>query len=303
MKFNIPLPFDRHDGWDEFCTLEAVSEIGAAIERAGFHGCLVTDHPVPTGRWLDAGGHHAQDPFVMLSLMAAATKTVRLQTGIIVLPYRNPFILARSIATLDRFSGGRVTVGVGAGYLKGEYKALGVDFEQRNEIMDEYLRALHVALTGEEFSFEGTGYQALGNRIQPGPIQTPRPPLLIGGNAKRAIRRAVELGDGWYPFFTGSGALSNTSRTVEMSSLDDLGAGIAYMKEQCEIIGRDVPPEVSTGSILMQGEDYAAQLVLDRAGHYAELGLVAAGMSIGGRTRAEFCDNVERFGAEVIARM
>ncbi len=303
MKFNIPLPFDRHDGWDEFCTSEAVTEIGAAVERAGFSGCLVTDHPVPTGRWLDAGGHHAQDPWVMLSLMAAATKTVRLQTGIIVLPYRNPFILARSIATLDRFSGGRVTVGVGAGYLKGEYKALGIDFEQRNEIMDEYLRALHVSLTGEEFSFEGTGYQAFGNRIQPGPIQSPRPPLLIGGNAKRAIRRAVELGDGWYPFFTGEGALSNTSRTVQMAGEADLAEGIAYMKAHSEAVGREVPPEVSTGSIIMQGESYSPQLVIDRAGRYAELGLVAAGMSINGRTRAEYCDNVEQFGAEVIARL
>jgi probable F420-dependent oxidoreductase len=303
MKFNIPLPFDRHDAWDEFLSMEAVAEVGAAVERAGFYGALVTDHPCPTGRWLDAGGHHAQDPFVMLSLFAAATKKVRLQTGIIVLPYRNPFILARSIATLDRFSNGRVTLGVGAGYLKGEYRALGVDFEQRNELMDEYLRALRVSLGGEEFTFEGTGYQALGNRIQPGPIQTPHPPLLVGGNAKRAIRRAVELGDGWYPFFTGEGPVTQTSRTVKMAGEDDLAAGIAYMMEQCEIMGRTVPPEVSTGSIVMQGEAYSPQMVIDRAGRYAEMGLVATGMNIEGRTRAEWCDNVERFGVDVIGKI
>lgn len=303
MKFNIPLPFDRHDGWDEFCTLEAVIEIGAAIERAGFYGCLVTDHPVPTGRWLDAGGHHAQDPFVMLSLMAAATKTVRLQTGIIVLPYRNPFILARSIATLDRFSGGRVTVGVGAGYLKGEYKALGVDFDQRNEIMDEYLRALHLALTGDEFSFEGTGYQAFGNRIQPGPIQSPRPPLLIGGNAKRAIRRAVALGDGWYPFFTVAGVSSATTRTAKITSEAELAAAIGYLHEQCEVMGRATPPTISTGSLARPGEKLSPQEAIDRAGRFTEMGVIATGMSITGRTRAEFCDSVERFGAEVIAKV
>jgi probable F420-dependent oxidoreductase len=303
MKFNIPLPFDRHDGWDEFCTLEAVTEIGAAIERAGFYGCLVTDHPVPTGRWLDAGGHHAQDPWVMLALMAAATKTVRLQTGIIVLPYRNPFILARSIATLDRFSNGRVTVGIGAGYLKGEYRALGVDFEQRNELMDEYLKALAVSLTGEEFTFKGTGYEAFGNRIQPGPIQSPRPPLYVGGNAKRAIRRAVELADGWYPFFTVGGVNTATTRTAEITGEEDLAEAISYMHAHCDVVGRKIPPVVATGSLARPGEKLSPQEAIDRAGRFAELGIVATGMNVDGRTRAEYCDNIERFGAEVIAKV
>src|SRR6202012_313545 len=136
--------------------------VSQAAERAGFYGGNVTDHPCPTGRRLDAGGPYSPDPFVMLSFVAAATKKLTLHTGILVLPYRNPFITARAVATLDVFSGGRVTLGVGAGYLKGEYKALGVDFERRNEIMDEYLQALKAAWTADEFTFQGTGYEALG---------------------------------------------------------------------------------------------------------------------------------------------
>jgi probable F420-dependent oxidoreductase len=225
IKFNIPLPFDRLECGDEFMTMEAVKEVGAAIERAGFGAALVTDHPVPTGRWLDAGGHYAQDPFVMLGLLAAHTSRIRLQTGILVLPYRNPFIVARQVATLDRYSGGRVTVGVGAGYLKGEYKALGVDFEARNDLMDEYLKALRLSLSEEEFAFEGTGYLAHGNRIQPGPVQKPHPPILIGGNAPRAIRRAVELADGWYPFFTVGGVSTATTRTAHHSVRQQRRAG------------------------------------------------------------------------------
>ncbi|HTZ71830.1 MAG TPA: LLM class flavin-dependent oxidoreductase, partial [Acetobacteraceae bacterium] len=119
MKINVPLPFDHTESRDEFLTMEAVAEVGATIERAGFHAGLVTDHPCPTGRWLDTGGHHAQAPFVMLALLAAVTKTIRLQTGILVLPYRNPFIVARDVATLDRYSNGRVSLSFGAGYLKG----------------------------------------------------------------------------------------------------------------------------------------------------------------------------------------
>jgi probable F420-dependent oxidoreductase len=239
----------------------------------------------------------------MLSLMAAVTKTIRLQTGILVLPYRNPFIVARSIASLDRFSGGRVTIGMGAGYLKGEYRALGVDFEQRNELMDEYLKALKLALSEEEFAFEGAGYRAYGNRILPGPVQKPHPPLLVGGNAKRAIRRAVELGDGWYPFFTASGVSTATTRTADITNEEELAEAIAYMHAYCRAVGREAPPIVAVGSVVQPGETWTPQMIVDRVGRFAGMGVAAAGMNIEGRTRAEWCDNAERFGQDVIAKL
>ncbi len=301
MKFNIPLPFDQIEPVDEFTTMEAVRAVGAAVEKAGFNAGLVTDHPCPTGRWLDAGGHYAQGPFVMLALLAAHTTRLRLQTGILVLPYRNPFTVARDVATLDKFSNGRVTVSVGAGYLKGEYRAMGVDFEQRNELMDEYMRALRGSLTGEEFTFEGTGYTAFGNRIQPGPVQSPVP-LYVGGNARRAVRRAVELGDGWNPFFTSGGIDTRTTRTASMTGADDLRDGIAYMREYCEKIGRAIFPDVVLGSIFAPGEERSLQKTFDYIGAYDELGVTAVGAHIPGRTRAEWCENVQRFGEEVIAK-
>ena len=312
MKINIPLPFDRTKEPEQFLTMEAVREVGAAVERAGFHAALVTDHPCPTGRWLDTGGHHAQAPFVMLALLAAVTTKLRLQTGILVLPYRNPFIVARDAATLDRYSNGRVTLSLGAGYLKGEYRALGVDFEKRNELMDEYMRALKSSLTGEEFAFEGTGYKAFGNRILPGPVQKPHPPLLVGGNSHRAIRRAVELGDGWNPFFTvksaaaaeasGRGA-SNVTRTAAMETEEDLAAGIAYMREHCEKFGRNDLPEVILGSITSPGEKWSTQQLVDRLSRFGELGVSGAAISVDGHTRREWCDNAERLGESVIAKI
>ncbi|WP_297494459.1 TIGR03619 family F420-dependent LLM class oxidoreductase [Acidocella sp.] len=301
MKLNVPLPFDQIEPADEFTTMAAVREVGQVIEKAGFNAGLVTDHPCPTGRWLDSGGHYAQGPFVMLSLLGAVTTKLRLQTGILVLPYRNPFTVARDVATLDRFSNGRVTVSVGVGYLKGEYKALGVDFEQRADLMDEYLRAMRLALTGQEFTFEGTGYTALGNRIQPGPVQQPVP-LYVGGNAKRAIRRAVELADAWNPFFTAPG-IDTTSRTATMTGVDDLAAGITYMREYCESFGREKMPEVVLGSIFAPGETRSTQKYFDRIGQYQELGVSAAGVLIEGRTRAEWCDNAQRLGEDVISKL
>lgn len=302
VKINVSLPFDRIESPGEFLRAEAMAEVARTAERAGFAAACDTDHPVPTGRWLDAGGHHAQDPFVILSFVAAATRTLRLQTGILVLPYRHPFITARAVATLDVVSGGRVTLGVGAGYLKGEYKALGVDFERRNEIMDEYLKAMKAAWGADEFTFQGTGYQALGNRILPRPIQRPHPPLLIGGNSRRAIRRAAELGDGWNPFFT-SAAVSATARTAAMADEMDLKSGIAYLREHCGKVGRQRPPEIVLGAVNQPNEAWNAAALLEKIGTLRELGITTVGATIDGRSRAEWCDNAERYGAEIIARL
>ena len=302
MKINVTLPFDNTDVAEEFITPEAVVEISQLVERLGFNAGNVTDHPCPTARWRDSGGHDAQDPFVMLSLVAAATTRLRLQTGILVLPYRNPFITARAASTLDVFSRGRLTLGLGAGYLKGEYYALGVDFDKRNDLMDEYIQAMKAAWTGEEFDFEGSGYSARGSRVRPAPVQRPHPPLLVGGNSKRAIRRAVELADGWNPFFTGN-VSTNTTRTQSMSGQDDLAAGIAYMREHCEKVGREEMPIVFLASIMQPGEKWEPQLVLDRIGEYRELGVVGAAANFDGATRTEWCDNAQRFSEEVLAKL
>jgi probable F420-dependent oxidoreductase len=302
MKINITLPFDHIEKPDEFLTPEAVIEIAQFAERLGYDGGNVTDHPCPTGRWLDGGGHHAQDPFVMLSFVAAATTTFRLQTGILVLPYRNPFITARSVATLDLFSRGRVTLGLGAGYLKGEYKALGVDFDRRNEIMDEYLIALKTALSSEEFTFKGTGFEALGNRTQPGAVQKPHPPLLVGGNSKRAIRRAAELADGWYPFFTGA-QLSNTARTAAIGDEEDLAGGIAYLHEHCEKIGRQDKPRLVLGSIVSPGEKPSPAELIDKIGQYASMGISGCAYGLIASTRSEWRDKAQSFAENVLSKI
>lgn len=302
MKINVPLPFDRLDPPGEFTSMAAIRAIGAALDKAGFHAGLVTDHPCPTGRWLDTGGHHAQGPFVLLALLAAATEKLRLQTGILVLPYRNPFITARDVATLDHFSGGRVILSVGVGYLKGEYRALGVPFDARNALMDEYLAALRAGLSGAEFAFEGKNFTAFGNRILPGPAQ-PHLPIYIGGNSRRAIRRAVELGDGWNPFFTsGGGVDTTTTRTAALAGPEDLRGAIAYLRDYAGEIGR-AAPEIVLGSVFAPGEERSVQKMQDRIGLYKELGVAAAGLAVEGGSVAEWCEDALRLGEEVIAKV
>jgi probable F420-dependent oxidoreductase len=302
LKVSVTLPFDRIESGEEFLSAEGIVEVAQTAERLGFYAALDTDHPVPTGRWLDAGGHYAQDPFVLLSFVAAATTKLRLQTHILVLPYRNPFITARTVSTLDVVSKGRLILGLGAGYLKGEYKALGVDFDKRNDLMDEYLKAMVTAWTHDEFTFEGTGYTALGNRILPRPVQQPHPPLYIGGNSKRAIRRAVEFGEAWNPFFTPA-ALATTSRTAAFTGLEDMREGLDYMHAHCEKVGRPTPPRLVLGSLNHPGEEWNPEGLLETIGRYREAGVSEIAAHMDGTTRAQWCDNAERFAADVLSRI
>lgn len=299
MKFSLALPIDHIHAGAEFIGQAAIAEMARTAEAAGFDACHVTDHPVPTGRWLEHGGHHAQDPFVMLALAGMATTTIRLNTAIVVLPYRNPFITARAVSSLDAFTNGRVTLGVGAGYLKAEYRALGVPFEDRNDLTDEYLRAILAAWSGDEFTFAGTGYEALGNRILPRPVQTPHPPVWVGGNSKRAIRRAVDLGDGWAPF-AASGLLAQTARTVAMEGDSALPESLNYLREYVQKQGRTAPLAI-IGDGFGSPRGRGAGQVVDEIGRLAELGMSWVTVSVDGATRAEWCDNVRRYAEDVAA--
>ena len=200
MKFSVQLPTDRVEGGDEYTSQGAITEMAQAIEAAGFDACWVTEHPFPSDDWLATGGHHSLDPFVSLAVAAAATRKLLLHTNILVLPYRNPFLTAKSIASLDVVSGGRVIMGIAAGYLEGEYAALGADFEHRNAVTDEALVAMKQAWRGKPTKFDGRGFNAAGNTMLPMPIQQPHPPIWVGGNTKIAIRRAAEHAQGWSPF-------------------------------------------------------------------------------------------------------
>ena len=146
MRFALGLPTTEVDAPEEFLTGTAIAEMARHAETLGFDAVHVTDHPAGDQQWLDTGGHHALDPFVALSFAAGATTTLRVQTHIVVLPYRNPFLTAKSVLSLDVLSGGRLTLGIAAGYLRSEFNALGVDYDERNDLFDEALEVMRLAL-------------------------------------------------------------------------------------------------------------------------------------------------------------
>jgi probable F420-dependent oxidoreductase len=292
MKLSLGLETSRTDAPDEFTTAEAIAEMARCAEDNGFDAVFVTDHPFPDDEWLAGGGHHALDPFVALAFAAAATTTLRLHTNLYVASYRNPFLSAKAVATLDHLSGGRVVLGIGAGYLEPEFAALGVEFDERNDLTDEAIVMMKKAWTSDGITEQGAHFDAsAGHTMLPRPVQPGGPPIWIGGNSKRAIRRAVELADGWMP-------MPNPARYAErrhspaMESLEDLKQGIAYAREHAEKVGRTTPVGVM----------YA--LGLDSAESLAEAGVTDLYTLVWRPpTRAAWLKEVERLGKDVVPQV
>ncbi len=243
MQFSLGLPTSQVDHAAELLTGPAIGRMAAHAESLGFHAVHVTDHPAGDQLWLETGGHHALDPFVALSFAAATTTRIGLHTHILVLAYRNPFLSAKSILTLDVLSGGRTIFGVAAGYLRSEFNALGVDYNERNELTDEALAVIKLALTQDAVAYEGHHFRSRGTTMRPRPVQQPHPPFWIGGNSMRAIRRAVEHGQGWSPF-PNPQATSTATRTPSLATFDELGRRIEKLHEMVEEAGRTEPLDI-----------------------------------------------------------
>ena len=301
MKFSIALPTDRVDAPGEFITAEAIAEVAATAERAGIDAVFVTDHPAPDDRWLAGGGHHALEPTVALSFAAAATTTLRLHTHIYVLAYRNPFLAAKALGSLDVVSGGRLFCGVAAGYLRPEFGALGIDFDRRNDLTDEGIDVMRRVWTGESVAGESPPWRSRGVTQLPAPVGAP--PIWIGGNTGRAMRRAAVLGDGWAPFPTAPG-LAQAAKTTDLSSVEQLANRIARCHELRAEAGRIDPFDVCCGSFgfgaYVSGAAGPSQLV-DELGRMGDAGVTWTTAIIGGSTRAELLERIERFADEVVS--
>jgi probable F420-dependent oxidoreductase len=301
VSYEIPINIDDKA---EFQNAAAVRAITRALEDGGFDACHLTDHPAPTAKWRNAGGHDALDPFAALSFVAAMTTRLKLHTHIVVLPYRNPFVTAKAAATLDVLSEGRLILGVGGGYLRGEFAALGVDFDSRGAQMDDGIRTMKAVWAGETVVAETSTFTAVGNMARPLPVQQPHPPIWVGGNSDRAMRRAIELGDGWSPFIT-TPLMSKTTRTDDISDLAELKAKIDKLREGLAKSGRARPFDITTplagGEAIARGA--SVQALVDEAGALAEMGVTW--ITAEGRygSRAEHLADVEWFAANVLPQI
>lgn len=302
MRISVGLPTHRIDRFDELASAGAIAELSRAAEEAAFDAAFVTEHPFPDDQWLAKGGHHALDPFVALSFAAAATTRLRLQTNLCIAAYRNPFLLAKSVATLDALAGGRVILGIGAGYLEGEFAALGAPFDERNDRTDEAIHAMRSAWTGTSVVMEGAHFAVAGNTMLPTPARPGGPPIWIGGNAKRAIRRAVELADGWAPMPNPARSAARR-RTPALETLDDLQARIEEAHAVATAAGRTSPLEIvfmPLGLDMFTNAPVVADAVIDSIRSLASVGVTYVTTSVPGETRDEVLANIGVFREAII---
>src|SRR3989442_2977117 len=188
-----------------------LAEVARQVEALGYDSLWIPEHPViPVHRTIpfpaSRDGHMPEhygrwaDPFIALTVAATVTKTIKLGTGICLLPERNLLITAKVVASLDVYSGGRVILGVGAGWLREETEVMGTQFRLRWKRLRESVEALRVLWTRREASYDGEMVHFPAVRCEPKPVQQPGPPVLLGALGQKALERVTRTYDGWYPF-------------------------------------------------------------------------------------------------------
>lgn len=280
---------------------DVLARVALAAEAAGFGAIAFTEHPAPSAKWLENGGHLSFDPLTSLAFVAGVTSAIRLMTYLLVLPYRNPLLLAKQIATADVLSGGRLTIAAGTGYLRSEYAALGVEFDERNDLFDECAEVLTTAWTQPSYRFSGRHFTALAQALRPAPVQLPHPPLWIGGNSAAARARAARFGQGWTPLIMDE-QQAQTTRTPPLTSVRELAAAIGDVRGRAAEAARDgagLDVQVQWAAIDDIGAGY--QAIADAAWQLAGAGATWTVFEPPGDDLERTLDVVRAFGAEVIA--
>ena len=289
MRFGVAIPQSG-----PFVDVDVQRRLATELEAMGYDSLWVSDHViVPAGEGYIPEVMH--EPLALLAWLAAETSTITIGTSVLILPYRDPVFTAKFAASVDVLAGGRVVLGVGAGWHEREFGALSADYSARGAVTDEYLRVIRNLWETETSSFTGRGERYDDMRMFPkgdagrtGPI-----PIVVGGNSPASVRRAGELGDGWHP--------------INLSPAQ-LAEGVARYRDACARFGREPGPvllrHMPGGRTTPEGrpplsgspEEQAADLQA-----YADVGLDELMLSVGARTPDDLLARLERFQTEVVS--
>ena len=257
------------------------AELARTLEDRGFESLFTPEHThIPTSRRTPFGGggelpkkySHTYDPFVALSFAAAATTTLKLGTGICLMTERDPIVTAKAVASLDRLSGGRFIMGIGGGWNVEEMENHGTQYDTRFKLLRERMLAMKALWTEDEAAYRGDMVKFDPVWSYPKPIQTPHPPIILGGETKYTLRRVVEYCDGWFP---------------RMNPEFDPAAEIARLKAAADEAGRDMST-LST-SVFRAPADKAA---LDR---FAEAGITRAVFELRSDSRDDVLKRLDEY--------
>ncbi len=286
-------------------------------EEVGFSSVAVADHiVVPTaiesaypytvgGEFLSKGD--AMEQLSLMAFVAGASESLRIISSVMIVPHRNPVLVAKALATSDVLSEGRITVGVGVGWMAEEFEALDApDFKKRGAVTDEYIRIWKKLWTGEAVSHESDFYSFKELYCQPAPLQNPHPPIWIGGHSTPALRRVARLADGWHP--VGATAASPLPPS-------EMRQKLAQLKELTEAEGRDfdaltisykapiydggVPPKGEARRLFTGGPSAA----LDDIAEMADVGVEELIFDFRGETIEASLAAMRRFGEEIMGNV
>jgi len=291
-----------------YVSFAEIAELAKLGDALGYYAFTLPEHlltpnwpqaPISTKFWYDT--------MVIGSYIAAITTRIKLLTSVIVVPYHPPVQMAKALATLDVVSGGRVLYGVGSGWMKAEFRRLGIPFEERAAITQEYLRAMKELWSSEAPRFSGKYISFEDVAAFPKPVQKPGIPIYVGGFGDGPFRRVATLGDGWYPMSLSPKdvvrGLSQIRPLMEKQGRDpaslwvgvaglDIGAG-ETRKWQHDVLGANSPVEMPPAV------DTIAQAI-ELAAEYARAGANYMSVSFKGRSANELANKFEQFAREAI---
>lgn len=283
--------------WELAVTGRDIAALARWAEDLGYHSIAMPEHHIVPRDHVALSGKHYLSAYPAMAFLAGATEAIRVNSCIAILPVQHPIVIAKALATMDWLSGGRVTVTFGAGWLKGEFDALGVPFAERGARSEEYIRAILALWTQEEPEFEGRWVSFTDIAFAPKPVQRPHPPVWFGGDADAVMKRIARHADGWWPFLTRP---------------EDIPARIDFIKSQPDYNGRlaDVFYGISTGRV---GEGHVViddpkarpgqtrQELIDRLGWFKTLGVTISSIPIPAlRSVAEYRDYTQWVAEEIM---
>lgn len=296
-------------------SLVALAQRGEAM---GFGFISVSDHIViprriesrypysESGAFASGDSGECLEQLTVLAFLASGTSTIRLLTSVMVLPHRSPVLAAKVLATIDVLSSGRLIVGCGVGWMREEFEAIDAPpYERRGAVGNEYLRVFKELWTNDNPSFQGEYCRFSDIQFQPKPVQKPHPPIWVGGESPPALRRAGELGDGWYPI--------GNNPLFPLGTPEQLSAAMARVRQFAEAAGRD-PAEIDFAYSAGWYDDREAEIVADGSRRvftgtpeqvagdirlFGELGVRHITFGFQGRDVEETLERMERFATEV----
>ena len=289
--------------------------VAQQAERNGFHSIWFPDHvcmPIDSGSNHPSGKrpyqphHNFLDGAVVMGAVAAATSRIKLGTAVLIAPYRHPLSDARQLATVDLLSGGRLLFGVGCGWLREEFDAIGKDYALRNSVTEECLQIYKRAWTDAEVSFAGEHYRFENVSMDPKPAQTPHPPILFGGNTPMGARRAIRHCDGLFPLFFDLDFDANLYAPLQeivRSEADTLGRDTAGFNMIAAAWARITDANDPQSSLSPHHTcTGTAEQILEHLEALANAGysLVVCMMMCPSGSLSELEEQIQRFGEEVI---